>query len=200
MIVDLNGLRELYASPNSRAVAKQLGHLDAHCRRFIGLSPFLVIASGGGGIPLDASPRGGAPGFVKVTDPHTMLVPDAQGNNRLDTLTNILATNQVGLIFMVPGVDETLRINGTARLRDEREYLEQFSGEKKQPKLVIEIAVAEAYLHCGKSMMRSSLWSGETRVERSALPSMGQMLKDQTGSQAPAETQEEMVAQYIRNM
>jgi uncharacterized protein len=200
VIADIKGLREHYVSPNPRAVAKQLDHVDVHCRRFIGLSPFLVIASGGGGIPLDASPRGGAPGFVKVADAHTLLIPDAQGNNRLDTLTNVLATNQVGLIFLVPGVDETLRINGTARLRDEKEYVEQFSGEKKLPKLVIEIAVAEAYLHCGKAMMRSSLWSGEARVERSVLPSMGQMLKDQTGSPAPAETQEEMVAQYIRNM
>lgn len=200
MIVDTKGLREHYVSPNPRAVAKQLNHLDAHCRRFIGLSPFLVIASGGGGVALDASPRGGVPGFVKVSDANTLLIPDAQGNNRLDTLTNLLVTNQVGLIFLVPGVDETLRINGTARLRDEKEYVEQFPDERKPPRLVIEVAVAEAYLHCGKAMMRSGLWSSEARIERSVLPSMGQMLKDQTGSSAPAETQEEMVAQYIRNM
>jgi PPOX class probable FMN-dependent enzyme len=200
MIVDVNGLRELYAAPNPRAVAKQLDHIDTHCRRFIGLAPFLVIASGGNGTALDASPRGGAPGFVNVPDEHTLLIPDAKGNNRLDTLTNILATGKVGLIFLIPGVDETLRINGTARLRDEQEYLEQFSGGEKAPRLVLEIAVAEAYLHCGKAMMRSSLWRGDAQVERSALPSMGQMLKDQTGSPAPAETQEEMVAQYIRNM
>jgi hypothetical protein len=200
MIVDVEGLRTLYAAPNPRAVAKQLNQLDVHCRRFIALSPFLVIASGGSGLALDASPRGGEPGFVKVADRQTLLVPDAQGNNRLDTLTNILATGQVGLIFLIPGVDETLRINGTAQLRDETEFLEQFAGEKKLPKLVIEIAVVEAYLHCCKAMMRSNLWSAESRVERAVLPSMGQMLKDQTNSVAPAETQEEMVAQYIRNM
>ena len=200
MIEDIKGLRERYNAPNSRALAKQLRHLDVHCRHFVGLSPFLVIASDGGALQLDASPRGGEPGFVKVQDEHTLLIPDAQGNNLLDTLTNILATGKVGLLFLVPGVDETLRINGTARLRDEDAYLRLFSAEKRPPRLVIEVAVAEAFLHCGKSMMRSKLWSSEARIERSAMPSMGQMLKDQTGSTAPAESQQEMVAQYIRNM
>lgn len=200
MIVDMQGLRERYSLPAQRAVAKQLSRLEVHSRRFIAMSPFLVISSGGGEVPLDASPRGGEPGFVKVRDDHTVLIPDAQGNNRLDTLTNILATSRVGLVFLIPGVDETLRINGTARLRDEAQYLELFSDEKKLPKLVIEITVAEAYLHCGKAMMRSKLWNSEARIERAALPSMGQMLKDQTGSAAPAESQDEMVAQYIRNM
>lgn len=200
MITDIKGLRETYAVPNARALAKQLRHLDLHCRRFVGLSPFVVIASDGGALQLDASPRGGEPGFVRVRDERTLLIPDAQGNNLLDTLTNILATGKVGLLFLVPGVDETLRINGTARLRDEEAYLQMFSADKRPPKLVIEVTVAEAFLHCGKSLMRSKLWSGETRVERSILPSMGQMLKDQTGSTAPAETQQEMVAQYIRNM
>lgn len=200
MITDIKGLREAYAAPNARALAKQLGHLDIHCRSFIELSPFVVIASDGGETRLDASPRGGDPGFVKVHDEHTLLIPDAQGNNLLDTLTNILATGKVGLLFLVPGFDETLRINGTARLRDEPDYLGKFASEAKPPKLVIEVTVAEAFLHCGKSMMRSRLWSSEARTERSRMPSMGQMLKDQTGSTAPAETQQEMVAQYIRNM
>ncbi len=200
MIKDIKGLRETYAAPNARALAKQLRHLDMHCRRFVGLSPFVVIASDGGALQLDASPRGGEPGFVRVRDERTLLIPDAQGNNLLDTLTNILATGKVGLLFLVPGVDETLRINGTARLRDEEVYRRMFSAEKRPPKLVIEVTVTEAFLHCGKSMMRSKLWSSETRVERSIMPSMGQMLKDQTGSTAPAETQQEMVAQYIRNM
>ncbi len=200
MITDLKGLRERYAAPNQRALAKQLDHLDIHCRRFVELSPFVVIASDGGEMRLDASPRGGDPGFVKVHDEHCLLIPDAQGNNLLDTLSNILATGKVGLLFLVPGFDETLRINGTARLRDEPLYLDKFVAETKPPKLVIEVTVAEAFLHCGKSMMRSRLWSSEAQVERKLMPSMGQMLKDQIGSTAPAETQEEMVAQYIRNM
>ena len=180
MITNIKGLRETYAAPNARALAKQLRHLDVHCQRFIGLSPFVVIASDGGTLQLDASPRGGEPGFVKVHDDRTLLIPDAQGNNLLYTLTNILASGKVGLLFLVPGVDETLRINGMARPRDEDAYLEVFSAEKRPPKLVIEVAVAEAFLHCGKSMMRSKLWSTEARIERSAMPSMGQMLKDQT--------------------
>lgn len=200
MITNIKGLRELYAAANERALAKQLHHLDIHCQRFVGLSPFVVIASDGGALQLDASPRGGEPGFVKVYDEKTLLIPDAHGNNLLDTLTNILATGKVGLLFLVPGVDETLRINGTARLRDEDAYLQIFSAEKRPPKLVIEVSVAEAFLHCGKAMMRSKLWSSEAKVERSILPSMGQMLKDQIGSTAPAETQQEMVAKYAKDL
>ncbi|MFN0160390.1 MAG: pyridoxamine 5'-phosphate oxidase family protein [Burkholderiales bacterium] len=200
MITNTKELRELYAAATGRALAKQLGQLDVHCRRFVGLSPFVVIASDGGALQLDASPRGGEPGFVKVHDDKTLLIPDAQGNNLLDTLTNILATGKVGLLFLVPGVDETLRINGTARLRDEDAYLQIFAADKRPPKLVIEVAVTEAFLHCGKSMMRSKLWAGDARVERSALPSMGQMLKDQLGLTGPAETQDEMVAKYAKDL
>ena len=200
MIVDTKGLRERYATPAERAVAKQLNRLDVHCRRFIGLSPFMVIASGGGGHPLDASPRGGEPGFVKVRDDHTLLIPDAQGNNRLDTLTNILSDGKIGLLFLIPGIDETLRINGSARLRDEAEFFAPFAADKRPPKLVIEKAVTEAYLHCAKAMMRSGLWSVDSHIERSVLPSMGQMLKDQTGSAAPAETQAEMMVRYTETL
>ena len=200
MIANTDALRTRYGAASERSVAKQLTRLDLHCRRFIGLSPFMVIASGGGGQNLDASPRGGEPGFVRVRDDHTLLIPDAQGNNRLDTLTNILADGKVGLLFLIPGIDETLRINGSARLRDEAEFLAPFAADKRPPKLVIELAVTEAYLHCAKAMMRSGLWSVGSQIERSVLPSMGQMLKDQTGSAAPAETQAEMLVRYTETL
>jgi len=200
MISDIEDLRRRYPAPTARALSKQLRHLDPHCRRFVELSPFLVIASGGGAQHLDASPRGGEPGFVKVRDEHTLLIPDAHGNNRLDTLNNVVATASVGLLFLVPGVDETLRINGTARLRDEDEFLRIFGTDARPPRLVIEVSVLEAFLHCGKSMMRSKLWSREARLDRSVLPSLGEMLKDQTGSTAPAETQQEMVARYEKDL
>src|SRR6187455_889682 len=120
-MTDATHLRELYPAPNERAVRKQLDHLDVHCRRFIELSPFLVMASVAAGTdgPLDASPRGGAPGFVKALDATTLLVPDAPGNNRLDSLSNIVATERVGLLFLVPGIDETLRVNGAAQVSDD---------------------------------------------------------------------------------
>ena len=115
-IDSLEQLRALYPAAKDRSVKKQLSALDIHCRRFIELSPFVVLASGGPASAMDASPRGGAPGFVKLRDDKTLLIPDAPGNNRLDTLENIIGTGKLGLFFMVPGIDETLRVNGAARL------------------------------------------------------------------------------------
>ena len=164
------------------------------------MSPFIVIASGGSSQSMDASPRGGEPGFIKVRDEKTLLIPDAPGNNRLDTLENILATGKLGILFMSPGVDETLRVNGSARLMDSPEILCFSAGEKRTPKLVIEVTVAEAYLHCAKALMRSKLWDAKRHIDRRQLPSAGEMLKDQTGSSAPAETQDEMIARYTKDL
>ena len=196
----LDQLRALYPAAKERSLLKQLGALDTHCQRFIGLSPFVVLASGGGTAQLDASPRGGPPGFVKVLDAHTLLIPDAPGNNRLDTLENIVANGGIGLLFMVPGVDETLRINGRARLSRHGEHLHAFADDKRPPRLVIEVTVTEAYLHCAKALMRSRLWSPEAQVERAVLPTMGQMLASQIGGEAPAETQAEMLARYAADL
>jgi len=196
MIDTMESLRALYPVAKERSVKKQLAHLDKHCLRFIELSPFVVLASGGTRGHLDASPRGGAPGFVKAPDSHTLLIPDAPGNNRLDTLENIIGTGRLGLLFLIPGVDETLRINGKARLTGEISSLERFKDEKRAPKLLIEVKVEDAYLHCAKALMRSKLWSPESRVERTVLPTMGQMLNDQTGIQTPPETQEQMAERY----
>ncbi|RYY80993.1 MAG: pyridoxamine 5'-phosphate oxidase family protein [Comamonadaceae bacterium] len=197
MIGSAAELRALYAPPGERAVLKQLAQLDVHCRRFVALAPLCVVASGGrdGGL-LDASPRGGAPGFVKAPDAHTLLLPDAGGNNRLDTLENLLVDPRIGLLFFVPGVDETLRVNGTARLRDEAAFIDRFAHERQRPKLVIEIAVHEAYLHCAKAFMRSRLWEPATWGTRDALPTMNQMIRDQTGRAVAAESQEEMLVRY----
>jgi len=199
VIIDsLDQLRALYPAPQERSLKKQLGALDAHCLRFIALSPFVVIASSGDANALDASPRGGAPGFVRALDAHTLLIPDAPGNNRLDTLENIVATGRVGLLFLIPGVDETLRINGRARLSTAPETLARLADERRTPRLAIEVAVEAAYLHCAKALMRSALWNASTQVERSMLPTMGEMLRDQTGMAGPAETQEAMLARYAQ--
>jgi len=199
VIIDsLDQLRALYPAPQERSLKKQLGALDAHCLRFIALSPFVVIASSGDANALDASPRGGAPGFVRALDAHTLLIPDAPGNNRLDTLENIVATGRVGLLFLIPGVDETLRINGRARLSTTPETLARLADERRTPRLAIEVAVEAAYLHCAKALMRSALWTASTQVERSVLPTMGEMLRDQTGMAGPAETQEAMLARYAQ--
>ena len=201
MITTHEQLRALYAAPGERAVRKQQAQLDAHCQRFIALSPFCVLASGGGaGALLDASPRGGTPGFVKAPDAHTLLLPDAVGNNRLDTLGNLLDDPRIGLVFLIPGVDETLRVNGTARLREEALYTDFFTAERQRPKLVIEVRVAEAYLHCPKALMRSRLWSADAQVDRAVLPTLGQMIHDQMGLATEPESQVAMLQRYRAQM
>ena len=197
MITSREQLLQLYDPPAERALLKQQWELDRHCLRFIALSPFLVMATGGaGGTLFDASPRGGKPGFVKAPDANTLLIPDAGGNNRLDSLSNLLHDPRIGLLFMVPGVNETLRINGTARLRDEPAWTGHFAGAHFTPKLVIEVQVREAYLHCAKALMRSRLWQAEAQVERSALPSMNQMIHAQIGLDTPPESQAAMEQRY----
>ena len=193
-------LRSLYLAPKERAIKKQLGMLDVHCRRFIALSPFVVVASTSPAFTMDASPRGGPPGFVRTPDEHTLLIPDAPGNNRLDTLDNIIGTGKVGLLFMIPGVDETLRVNGDARLSVSAEHIDLFAGEKRRPTLVIEVTVSEAYLHCAKALLRSGLWQDSSQIDRSVLPTAGQMISEQTGIHVPPETREEMNARYAPDL
>jgi hypothetical protein len=199
-ITSIESLRALYASPKERTLRKQLDALDRHCVRYIGLSPFLVLATVGADGRLDASPRGGPPGFVQVVDAKTLLIPDSPGNNRLDSLTNIVSTAQVGLLFLVPGVDETLRVNGAAVLSTALDELARCADERRTPKVAIRVTVREAYLHCAKAFMRSELWDPDRRVVRSALPTMGEMLREQTGSDGPAETQEEMLRRYAADL
>lgn len=201
MTIDsLEALRALYPPARERALRKQLAALDAHCRRFVSLSPFVVLASTSADGSMDASPRGGAPGFVLAPDPHTLWLPDASGNNRLDTLENVVATGRLGLLFMIPGVDETLRVNGEARLSTDAALRARFAGAARPPRLVVEVGVREAYLHCAKALMRSSLWDASRHAPRRALPTMGEMLKDQIGDPGPAESQADMLARYAADL
>ncbi|MFA7664937.1 MAG: pyridoxamine 5'-phosphate oxidase family protein [Burkholderiaceae bacterium] len=195
-IETLAQLRELYGAPNPRALAKQLPVLDRHCRNFIGLSPYVVLATAGADGTLDSSPRGGEPGFVEVIDDGRLLIPDAPGNKRLDSLQNIVETGRIGLLFLIPGVDETLRVNGLARLSQDDALRARFDDAARRPKLVIDVSVRDAYLHCAKSLMRSRLWNPDSRIERSRLPTMGQMLKEQIGMAGEPESQEAMLARY----
>ncbi len=196
-ITTLKALRSIYDAPAARVIRKDVGCIDEHIGRFIELSPFMVMASTGVTQQLDASPRGGEPGFVKILDARTLLVPDSSGNNRLDTLENILAEPQVGLLFMIPGVDEMARVNGLAALRTDHELLDRFGGQQRRPKLVIQIKVQEAYLHCAKAVMRSHLWDQHAQVDRTVLPSMGEMIKAQLNLDGPAESREAMHQRYL---
>lgn len=195
-IETLETLRAHYAQPKERAVKKQLSRLDQHCRRFVSLSPFVVLATSDADGNLDASPRGGEPGFVKVVDDHTLIVPDWAGNNRLDSFSNIVASGRIAAIFLVPGVDEAFRVNGTAALRNDEAYTSLCEVNGRFPKMVVAITVKEAYLHCAKAIMRAQLWVPEAQIERSGLPTMNEMLRDQIGQTEPAEPQELMVARH----
>jgi len=199
VIDDLQRLRALYPAPGERALRKQMAVLDPHARRFIELSPFVVLSTADAQGRQDASPRGGAPGFVHAVDAQRLWIPDAPGNHRLDSLSNIVQTGRIGLLFLIPGVDETLRVNGRARLCDEADRLAPFAADARV-RLVIEVTVDEAYLHCAKALMRSKLWSDGARVPRSVLPTMGRMINDQTGTQAAAESQEQMLARYAKDL
>jgi len=199
-INSVEALGTLYREPGEKSLRKQLDRLDHHCRRFVALSPFLVIASTDADGRVDASPRGGDPGFVKVLDERTVLIPDSPGNNRLDSLQNLIGRAGVGMLFMIPGVDETLRINGKASLRTDDALLALCANERRRPPLVIAVEVKEAYLHCAKALMRSKLWEAGAKQERSVLPTMGQMLKDQIGLAGEPESDAAMRARYVKDL
>jgi PPOX class probable FMN-dependent enzyme len=195
-ITTVEALREIYEAPAGRAVEKEIAYLHKHHKRFIELSPFLAISSMGADGNGDVSPRGEKPGFVHVIDDNTLAIPDRPGNNRLDTLTNIVTNPNVGLLFLLPGVNEILRVNGTAELRDDADLMARFVVNGKPPRLVIVVNVRQSYLHCAKALMRSALWDERAKVPRSAMPSMGEMLRDQIGAHIPVESEEAAVARY----
>ena len=197
-------LRQLYGAASERATLKEMRSLDRHAQQFIALSPFVVLASSNASGQMDASPRGGDPGFVKVIDNQTLLIPDAPGNNRLDTLENIIDTSQLGLLFMLPGFDETLRINGQASLSTDPSERQLCTDARRTPALVIRVRVQAVYLHCAKAFMRAQLWNPSNHAQRHLMPSMGEMLRDQIqatqGHAVEAETQENMMARYRQSL
>ncbi len=174
-------LRAVYRRPpRARSGLKVLDHLDVHCRNFIALSPLCVISSSRADGRADASPRGDLPGsLAHVLDDRTLLLPDRPGNRQLDTLTNLLERPYVGLLFFVPGMNETLRINGRAGIATDPELLARLAIRGKPPLSALRVTVEEAYLHCAKALIRARIWEPEARVERSRFPTYGQVLADQ---------------------
>jgi PPOX class probable FMN-dependent enzyme len=181
IIERVEDIREIYGEPSERAVKKQLGRLEKHSRAFIGLSPFLVIASTDPSGRCDASPKGDAPGFVQVLDDQTLLIPDRLGNNRIDTIGNLLTSPGVGLIFMVPGLRETLRVNGKAQITRDAALLASCAVGGKVPRSGILVAVDEVYFHCGKALIRSDLWNPSKHIAQADFPSLGRIITDQIG-------------------
>ena len=183
-------LRTIYKNPGDLAVKKSLSHLDKHLRHFINLSPFLVLSTVRPDGYCDASPRGDAPGFVRVLDDKNIFLPDRPGNNRLDSLTNILSNPGIGLLFMIPGLEETLRVNGKAHIISDITLLKPSIVHKKIPKSGLKITINECYIHCGKALRRSKIWNNETHIKKGAYPSIGKILVDQQA--APGMSVEEL--------
>jgi PPOX class probable FMN-dependent enzyme len=188
-------LDALYKPPHPLTVAKCLDHVDPHGRRFISLSPFAALASVGPNGGVDVSPRGGGPGFVRVSeDGRYLLLPDRPGNNRLDSLRNIAeGAGEVGLMFMIPGVDDIYRVNGAAMLLVDDALAAEFEEFGKVPRTLLRIEVREAYLHCPKALMRADLWGDSHRVDRASLPTLSEMVMDQLGMAKPQVTQAQEV-------
>lgn len=176
LLTSIEALEAIYGDALPQAITKEIDYISDDYRAFVEHSPFALIASvGPEGI--DCSPRGDPAGFVEVVDQHTVLIPDRRGNNRIDTLRNIVRDPRVALLFLVPGVGETLRINGRAEISVEPELLEQFSMQGKLPRSVIRVTAERVYFQCSKALVRSKLWKPESQVERSALPSTGKILE-----------------------
>ncbi|WP_213769540.1 MSMEG_1061 family FMN-dependent PPOX-type flavoprotein [Bradyrhizobium sp. dw_78] len=189
-------LAKIYPTPTQRVIEKARPQLDIHSTNFIEMSPFCVLATSGSDGSVDASPRGGNPGFVHVAGPDRLLMPDRSGNNRIDSFRNIVeGSGFVQLIFFVPGIDETLRVGGRGSLSADPDLLASMVEFGKPPRAVLSVTVQEAYFHCGKALMRSKLWSPDIRVKREVFPSISTVIHDQTSLGEP-ENQDVVEARY----
>jgi PPOX class probable FMN-dependent enzyme len=177
LLTDAAVLRELYGEPSEPAIAKEIDYVHPHYRAMIEASPFMVMATSGPD-GLDVSPRGDPPGFVVVEDERTLLIPDRRGNNRADSLNNLIADPRIALLFLIPGVGETLRVNGRAEVSIDPALLQRFPAQGKLPRTVIVVHVERVYFQCPKALVRSDLWNPAKQVERRSLPSSGTILAD----------------------
>jgi hypothetical protein len=193
LVRDVTELAALYNPARERSVRKQIDHLDGYCRAFIAASPLVIIGTQGQGPAgaADTSPRGDVAGFVKVVDDHTLLIPDRPGNNRLDNLRNLIHNPAMGLLFIVPGISETFRVNGEAVISRDPALLEIFAVQGKLPRTVLVVTVKEAYMHCSKALLRADLWNPAKFVPPGVLPSFGTILAAHTGGFVDAKTLDE---------
>ena len=190
-------LRARFGPVGPLAAQKVLDHLDAYALRFVALCPFLVLASADAEGHVDASPGGDAPGFVAAPNARTLVIPDRRGNNRIDSFVNILTNPNVGLILFVPGIDETLRVNGTAAITHDHALLEPMVAQGKVPAAGLVVQVREVFFHCAKALIRSRLWDPDGRVPRDTFPSLGRILADQTRA-IPTDEAEASIAEAYR--
>lgn len=171
-------LREIMGYPSEIVTRKTINYVDEHCKSFIEKSPFITIATSDLNGNFDVSPKGDPAGFVKILNDKVLAIPDRPGNRKADTLSNIIQNPNIGLIFLIPGIKETLRINGTAKIVTDEKVLELLSCQGKKPSLAIIVTVKEAFMHCAKCIIRSNLWMNNNETQEQALPSLGKMLVD----------------------
>ncbi|APH73764.1 pyridoxamine 5'-phosphate oxidase family protein [Aquibium oceanicum] len=191
-------LREIYREPSEGAVRKELRLLEEHSKRFLSKSPFVLIGSQDDAGNADVTPRGDRPGFVVPLDDQTIAIPDRPGNNRLDTWENVVRNPSVGLIFLIPGMNETLRINGEARLTADADLRERFAVDGRPALAVLVVKIRALYMHCAKAFMRSQLWQPETWPDRSEMPTLGQIVRDQLALSVSSEELDAGLAEGYR--
>ncbi|GKX33998.1 MAG: pyridoxamine 5'-phosphate oxidase-like FMN-binding protein [Rhizobiaceae bacterium MnEN-MB40S] len=184
-------LRTIFREPHVGAVRKEMKKLDQHAKGFLSRSPFVVIGSQDAEGNADATPKGDKPGFVKVLDDTTVAIPDRPGNNRLDTWVNVVENPAVGLLFLIPGMNETLRINGIGRLTADDDLRQEFAVGERPALAVLVVEIKAVFMHCAKAFMRSQLWQPDTWPDRNEMPTLGQIMRDQL---ALAESGEELDA------
>jgi uncharacterized protein len=185
IVRDVQTLRQIYGEPHEASIAKQIDYLHPLYQEFIRAAPFVVIATAGTEM-LEVSPRGDSPGCVMIADDRTLLIPDRRGNNRIDCLRNIVSDPRVALIFFIPGINETIRVNGTAKISIDPHLIARFPADGKLPKSVILVHVQAVFFQCAKALMRSGLWRPERQIPRTALPSNGAILSALTQTRIDA--------------
>ena len=197
VIADLTTLERLYGAPSEASIVKEVDHVHPIYRKLIEAAPFAVLATSGPG-GLDASPRGDGPGFVSVEDEKTLLLPDRRGNNRTDSLRNVIGDPRVALLFLIPGIGETLRVNGRATVSIEPGLLRRFAVEGKEPRSVLVIAVDTAYFQCSRAVVRADLWNPAKHASRAALPSTGTILAALSKERIGGESYDRGLAERVK--
>ena len=197
VVADVAALERLYGLPAGASVEKEVTYIHPHYRRMIEVSPFVVLATSGPG-GLDTSPRGDPAGFVTVDDEKTLLIPDRRGNNRVDSLRNIIADPRVALLFLIPGVGETLRVNGRAVISTAPSLLARFEMDGKLPRSVIVVNVETVFFQCSRAIWRSKLWDASNHVDRKTLPSLGRMIADLSDSRIEAKAYDEGLYERLK--
>jgi uncharacterized protein len=190
-------LRTIYGMPGEAALRKEIDHVNDHYRALIEASPFVVLATSGPA-GLECSPRGDAPGFVRVRDPKTLLLPDRRGNNRIDSLLNLVNDAHVALLFLIPGCAETLRVTGRATISLDPDLAREFAVQGRSPRCVLVIGVERVYFQCGRAILRANLWDPACHVQRAALPSVGSILAELSGKSLGGEEYDRALPERLR--